>query len=296
MKSGFVSIIGRPNVGKSTLLNKIVNSKISIVCDKSQTTRNNIKGIYNDNDSQIVFIDTPGIHDAKVKLAKEMNNMALNSLNGADVIVYMVDAEFPFGENDLSVINKINKKYKEIIVVFNKIDKTRIDKITKLKDEYRKIFPNSDFIEMVATENFNINELIKLIKSKLNEGPRYYDVDTITENDEIFLIKEIIREKALKSLSQEVPHCLAVYMENITWETNPINIYASIIVEKDSQKGIVIGANGKRIKEIGTKARQSIEALLKKHVYLELNVKVSEDWRNNDQTLVKLGYKTKKEK
>ena len=296
MKSGFVSIVGRPNVGKSTLLNHILNHKISIVSDKSQTTRNNIKGIYNDKDSQIIFVDTPGIHKPHQKLGEEMNNMAINSVNDVDAVILVVDVSQPFGTGDLYLTETLKDLTVPLIICYNKIDLAHLDKATKVKDKYLGIYPNAKTIDIIAKDGFNVDEVISLIKGVINEGPAYYDRDLLTDQDEVFQIKEIIREKTLKILSDEVPHSIAVYMENIEWEENPVPIEASIIVEKESQKPIVIGANGKRIKQIGMAARQPIEALLKKHVYLHLLVKVNEDWRNQDKALENYGYKTKKEK
>lgn len=292
MKSGFVSILGKSNVGKSTLLNNILHAKISIVTDKQQTTRNIIKGIYNDEDSQIVFIDTPGIHKARQKLGEEMNNMALSSIKDAEVVIIVIDASYGIDEEVKKIYQKVNRKHIPLITVINKIDLIKIDRVLKLKEEIADL-SEGPVVEMVAKEGFNVDELIKTIKSMLPEGPQYYDKDTVSDVDVIFQIKEIIREKALNILKDEVPHSLAVYMKEINWDENPLPIYADIIVEKDSQKGIVIGKNGQRLKNIGAKARQSIEALLHKHVYLSLTVKVNEDWRNKDSLLSTFGYKTK---
>ena len=294
MKSGFVTILGHPNVGKSTILNGIVNRKISIVTDKSQTTRNVIKGIYRGKDSQIIFIDTPGIHKPHAKLGVEMNNMAYSSAHEADVNLLVVDASKRFDESDEFLLSHLDINNAPLIIVFNKIDKARITEVETLKAIYRKKLPQSHFIDTVASERFNLEELIATVEKLLPEGPEYYPGNEITDKDEVFQIKEIIREKILKTLRDEVPHSIAIYVNNIDWEENPLHIHASIIVEKDSQKGIVIGANGKRIKEIGLKARKSIEKLLDKHVYLELFVKVQSDWRNNDELLEAYGYKNKK--
>lgn len=294
MKSGFVAILGRPNVGKSTLLNAIVNRKVSIVTDKSQTTRNNIKGIYHGENFQIVFVDTPGIHKPKQKLGQEMNNMAYSAAHEVDANVLVVDASLPFGAGDDYILNHLDINNTPLIIVFNKIDQARIDKVENLKQIYRERFPKSVLIDTVATESFNVDNLIKEITNLLPEGPLYYPDEVITDKDEIFQIKEIIREKVLKILKDEVPHAIAIYMENIEWEQNPVHIRANIIVEKDSQKGIVIGAGGKRIKKIGTWSRQDIEKLLNKHVFLELFVKVQENWRDDAKALENYGYKNEK--
>ena len=293
MKSGFVAIIGRPNVGKSTLLNSILSYKVSIVADKPQTTRNNIKGIYHSDEAQIVFVDTPGIHKPKVKLGEEMDKMAYSSLEEVDACILVVDASKEFGSGDLYLLEKVSIDV-PLFIVINKIDQATIFEVQKLKQIYLEKFPKAKIIETVASEGFNVTDLVKELIKVLPEGPAYYEEETITDQDEIFQIKEIIREKILRILRDEVPHSVAIYMDNIDWEEDPINIKASIVVEKDSQKGIVIGAKGKRIKDIGIKARKDIESLLKKHVYLELFVRVKEDWRNKDSALKEFGYKRDK--
>ena len=294
MKSGFVAILGRPNVGKSTLLNAIINKKVSIVTDKSQTTRNNIMGIYNGEGTQVIFLDTPGIHKPHQKLGQEMNNMAYSAAHDVDVSILVVDASLPFGPGDEYIIEHLDIHNTPLIIVFNKIDLARLDKVEKLKSIYREKFPKALFIDTVASEKFNIDILLKEIEKLLPEGPEYYPVEVYTDKDEVFQIKEIIREKVLKSLRDEVPHAIAVYMDDIDWESNPMHIKATIVVEKDSQKGIVIGAGGKMIKLIGSKARKDIEILLHKHVFLELFVRVSEDWRNQEKEIKKYGYKNEK--
>lgn len=296
MKSGFVSILGRPNVGKSTILNGIINKKVSIVTDKSQTTRNVIRGIYHGENSQIIFIDTPGIHKPHAKLGEEMNVMAYSTAHDVDVNVLVIDASREYGEGDDFIISHLDIKNAPLVIVFNKIDNARITEVQALKDKYNKILPEAIIIETVAKERFNLDVLIKTIEDLLPEGPEYYPVDTITDKDEVFQIKEIIREKVLKILKDEVPHSIAIYINDIDYDSKPLHILATIIVEKDSQKGIVIGAGGKRIKLIGQKAREDIERLLNKHVFLELFVRVQEDWRNNEDLLDKYGYKAKKQK
>jgi GTP-binding protein Era len=294
MKSGFVAILGRPNVGKSTLLNGILNKKISIVTDKSQTTRNAIKGIYNEDDVQIVFTDTPGIHKPKERLGQEMNNMAYGAAHDVDANILVVDASVPFGPGDDYILEHLDIKNAPLILVFNKIDEARLDKVENLKKIYLEKVPNAIMIDTVATDRFNIDTLLNKLIELLPEGPAYYSVEEVTDKDVIFQIKEIIREKVLRNLRDEVPHATAIYMDNIEWEENPIHIRASIIVEKDGQKGIVIGAGGKRIKAIGSQARKDIEILLHKHVFLELFVKVQEGWRDDEKSLETYGYKYKK--
>ena len=291
MRSGFVAILGRPNVGKSTLLNGLINHNVSIVTDKSQTTRNNIIGIYNDEKTQIVFLDTPGIHKPKQKLGQEMNNMAYSAAHDVDVAILVVDASKPFGPGDNYIINHLDIHDRPLIIVFNKIDLARLNETEELKKIYRTFFQEATFIDAVAKEGFNIDEIIKTVSYLLPEGPAYYPPEMITDKDEIFQIKEIIREKVLNTLREEVPHSVAIYMDHIEWEKKPLQIFASIIVEKESQKGIVIGKGGQRIKEIGSKARQSIERLLKQHIFLELQVKVDEGWRDDPSSLKQYGYK-----
>ena len=293
MKSGFVAILGRPNVGKSTLLNGILNEKVSIVTDKSQTTRNAIKGIYNREGVQIIFTDTPGIHKPREKLGVEMNNMAFSAAHDVDVNVLVVDASLPFGQGDEYLLEHLDIKNAPLIIVFNKIDQARLDKVLELKEIYKSKIENALMIDTVAKDRFNIDELLEEIIKLLPEGPAYYAVDEVTDKDVIFQIKEIIREKVLRNLRDEVPHATAIYMESIEWEENPIHIRASIIVEKEGQKGIVIGAGGKRIKAIGSHARRDIEQLLHKHVFLELFVKVQDGWRDDDKSLETYGYKYK---
>ena len=294
MKSGFVAILGRPNVGKSTILNGLINHHVSIVTDKSQTTRNNIIGIYNDENTQIVFLDTPGIHKPTQQLGQEMNNMAYSAAHDVDVAILVVDASKPFGAGDSYIIEHLDIHHVPLIIVFNKIDLARLNKAEELKATYRGYFKDAIFIDTVAKEGFNLDEIIKTVTNLLPEGPAYYPVEMITDKDEIFQIKEIIREQVLKQLREEVPHAIAIYMEHIEWEKKPMQIFASIIVEKDSQKGIVIGAGGQRIKNIGQLARQKIERLLNQHVFLELQVKVDADWRNQPSSLREYGYKYEK--
>ena len=294
MKSGFVSILGRPNVGKSTLLNGILNKKVSIVTDKSQTTRNAIKGIYNAEGVQIVFTDTPGIHKPRERLGQEMNNMAYSAAHDVDVNILVVDASLPFGPGDQYILEHLDIKNSPLILVFNKIDEARLDKVLELKEVYKEKCPDAFVIDTVAKERFNLDVLLNKIIELLPEGPAYYSTEEVTDKDIIFQVKEIIREKVLRNLRDEVPHATAVYMEDIDYEADPIHIKASIIVEKEGQKGIVIGAGGKRIKAIGTQARRDIETLFHKHVFLELFVKVQEGWRDDEKSLETYGYKYKK--
>lgn len=289
MKSGFITILGRPNVGKSTLLNAIIGKKISIISPKSQTTRDAIQGIYNDDDSQIIFVDTPGIHKPKSELGKEMDKIAYYNAKNNDLVLLLIDASRPFSENDLFLTKNVTYKT-PVIVVFNKIDLTNVILINSLKEKYKEFFPESEFIEISAIEKFNIDYLIERIKSYLEEGPQYYDVNTITNKDFTFMVQEIIREKTLKLLDEEVPHSIAVVADEINFNEGK-NIFAKIIVEKDSQKGIIIGKHGSMIKRIGIESRKDIEKLLGYNINLELLVQVVKDWKNSASFLAKIGYK-----
>ena len=290
MKSGFVSLVGRTNVGKSTILNAIIGEKISIVTSKSQTTRDQIIGIYNDNDSQIVFLDTPGIHKPHNELGELLDKRAYSTIRNCELALFVIDASNDLGEGDYYLMDHL-KFDCDMIIVFNKIDLTNIQLITKVKDVYLKKYPNTDFIEISAKEKFNLDGLIKLIKNHLKEGPQYYDVHTITDKDFRFRVQEIVREKALICLKDEVPHGIAVLCDDIDYSKKELEIYAKIIVEKESQKGIVIGKGAKMIKKIGILARKDIEEMLKKHVSLVLNVQVQENWRNSSSFLAKIGYR-----
>lgn len=291
MKSGFVSIVGRPNVGKSTLLNAILKSKISIVTNKAQTTRNNIKGIYNEDDVQIVFLDTPGIHKPFYKLGDEMNNMAYKSFKDIDALILVIDASLKFSSGDEFLIShlKIDDDI-PIFIVFNKIDLTNVVLVNELKEKYHQYFPKAKIIETVASNDFNVDFLLKEIINILPEGPKYYPDDQLSDRDMRFQAKEIIREKALILLDKEVPHSLAVEIEQYKESKNKTIIDACLILEKDSQKGIVIGKNGQMIKKIGSKARKELEDYLGQHVVLNLYVKVEPDWRNKNNLLKQYGY------
>ena len=290
IKSGFVTIIGKPNVGKSTLLNRIIGSKISIVTPKCQTTRNSIQGIYNDKDSQIIFIDTPGIHKPFNELGVALDKVSYSSIRDSDISLLLVDCSKDYNEEDSFLTDKI-KFDNKLIVVFNKIDLTNIELITRIKNKYKEIYPSTDMIEICAKDGFNIPDLITLIKKYLPEGPRYYDETIVTDRDLSFRIQEIIREKILLLLKEEVPHGVLVLVEEIHKEEGRPSIYAKIIVEKESHKGIILGKKGSMIKKIGTYSRQDIEKMIGQHINLELVVNVVENWRNSSRFLVKAGYK-----
>lgn len=285
MRSGFISLVGRSNVGKSTILNAIIGEKISIVTPKRQTTRNSIQGIYNDKDCQIIFVDTPGIHKPINELGEKMDKISYSSIRDCDIAVLVVDAGRKFDDGDQYLFDHLKFDCK-LIIAFNKIDLTNINLINSLKEKYIEHYNPIAVIEMSAIEEFGISDLINKIKENLDEGPQYYDLETLTNIDIKFRVQEIIREKMLLLLKEEVPHSVAVQCTEIVSDVSPVEIYAKIIVERDSQKGIVIGAKGKMIKKIGTKARVDIEKLIGRHVNLQLVVQVVENWRNSSRFLV----------
>ena len=290
MKSGFVSIVGRPNVGKSTILNALLERKISIVTEKAQTTRNAIKGIYDDGEYQIIFIDTPGIHKAHHSLGKIMNRDAFDSTKDVDAIILVVDASRKVDEGDMFIHESLSKNIPTYVVI-NKIDLVRIDQAQAIKAKYQELYPKAKIIEMSAIQHFGLDTLLDEIKSVIKEGPRYFDEDTITDKDSSFFISEVIREKLLNLLKEEVPHNLAVRVDEVKHKSEAVAIHATIIVDRDSHKGIVIGKDVKRIKAIGTRARKDLEEYFQKRIFLELFVSVKEDWLNNPRILKELGYK-----
>lgn len=294
-KSGFVTIIGRPNVGKSTFLNKVLGKKITITSDKPQTTRNNISGIYTSDTSQIIFIDTPGIHKPKHKLGEFMTKEAINTLRSVDLIMFMVDGNERFGSGDQFIIEELKKVRIPVMLIVNKADLT--EDITKLKeniDKYKKAYDFKGIFSISAKRGDNVERLLEDIENELEEGPKYYPDDQITDHPEKFIISELVREKVLRLTREEIPHSVMCLIDNMEYdEKNPrlINIHASIIVERDSQKGIIIGKGGSMIKEIGTLARKDILYLLGNKVFLDLHCKVVKDWRNKDFHLRNYGYK-----
>ena len=290
MKSGFVSIVGRPNAGKSTIINALLERKLSIVTEKAQTTRNSIKGIYDDGEYQIIFIDTPGIHKASHSLGQFMNKEALDSAKDVDANILVVDASKKFDAGDQFINESLSKEI-PLFIVINKIDLMRLPEVQQIKAKYQEMYPNAKILEASAIENFGIDELLKEVKSVIKEGPRYFAEDQVTDKDSSFMISEVIREKLLKLLKDEVPHDLAVRVDEIKSKKEAVYIRATIIVDKESHKGIVIGKNGKRIKAIGMKARTDLEEYYNKRIFLELFVSVKEDWLNNPRILKELGYK-----
>lgn len=289
MKVGYVSIVGKPNVGKSSLLNDIFSRKVSIVTKKAQTTRNAISNIYNDENSQIIFVDTPGIHNFNASINRFMNKASYNSIRGADVTVLMFDASHKFDKQDDFIFEHLQIDSK-LILVLNKIDETNIGLITELKNKLAKIYANKEYklIEMSALRKFNVDELLNAIKEYLPEGPLLFDPndEETTEEKVKFEISEIIREKILLILKEEVPHSIFIDVKSVNFGDD-LSIVAKIIVEKDSQKGILIGKNGSMIKQIGINSRRDLEKEFKQHVQLDLTVTVAKNWRNDEKFLKK---------
>ncbi|MDQ0858340.1 MULTISPECIES: GTPase Era [Bacillaceae] len=292
-KSGFVSIIGRPNVGKSTFLNRVIGQKIAIMSDKPQTTRNKIQGVYTTNESQIVFIDTPGIHKPKHKLGDFMMKVAQNTLKEVDVVLFMINAEEGYGRGDEFIIEKLQHTKTPVFLIINKIDQIHPDQLLPLIDQYRAYYPFKEIIPISALQGNNVDTLLEQIESYLPAGPQYYPADQVTDHPERFIISELIREKVLHLTREEIPHSVAVVIDAIERRDNNQSIYvsATVIVERDSQKGIVIGKQGKMLKEVGQRARVDIEALLGTKVFLELWVKVQKDWRNKMTQLRDFGFR-----
>ncbi len=290
MKSGFVGIIGRPNVGKSSLLNTIMGKKIAITSNKPQTTRNNIQGIYNDEETQMVFVDTPGIHKPKNKLGKLLNKEAYFSMNDTDVILFVVDISTPLGKGDKFIIDMLSEVNKPVILVLNKIDRLPKEQILLKIAEYKDLYNFVEIVPISAIKKDNIDRLLDVIKKYLNDNMRYYEEGTYTNSSTEFIIAELIREKILNLTDEEIPHSITCVVEKIEYEKNIVNINGLIIVDRESLKKIIIGKQGTMIKEIGSLARNDIELLLGKKVYLELYVKVLPKWRDKDRYLQQLGF------
>ena len=291
MKTGFVSIIGKTNAGKSTLINKLVKTKVSIVSPKQQTTRNAIQGIYNDEEAQIVFVDTPGILHPHQKLDEYMNKQAFTSLAGVDAVILLIDSSIPFNkEQDYEIQPRLVTLDCPLFLVFSKIDLTNYLLVNNLKKEYGEMFPKAEIIEISSLKNFNLDDLIKKIKDVLPDGEKYYPDDIKSDHPVSFLIAEMIREQILLLTHEEVPHCVAIKIDKIEKHNDAFNIEAQIICDRDSQKGIIIGKQGRMIKKIGIESRKEIEKLLGRRANLSTVVRVQEKWRNSIQSLRKLGY------
>ncbi|NGP43525.1 GTPase Era [Bacillaceae bacterium SIJ1] len=290
-RSGFISIIGRPNVGKSTLLNRAVGQKIAIMSDKPQTTRNNIQGVRTTEESQMVFIDTPGIHKPKHRLGDFMLKMAVNTLTGVDVILFVVNATEQPGKGDQMIIDRFQSVSTPVILVMNKIDLVHPEDLLPLIDAYNSLYAFNEIIPISAKEGNHFSALLSSIQEKLPEGPQYYPADQVTDHPERFIMQELIREQVLYLTREEVPHSVAVVMDQVKQrESGAVYAAATIIVERKSQKGILIGKEGAMLKKIGQLARTEMERLLGSKIYLELWVKVKEDWRNRPHHLHEYGF------
>ena len=290
MKSGFISLVGRPNAGKSTLINNIVGQKIAIVSDKPQTTRNVIQGIYNDDDCQMVFVDTPGIHKPKHKLGKILNDQAYYTINDVDIILYVVDATSKLGQGDKFVTSVLEKVNKPIILLLNKIDKMTHEEILKKIDEYKDLYNFSEIIPISAIKKNSVEYLVNILKKYLKDDVKYFDDELYTNVNLKFLISEFIREKVLLLTHEEVPHAVTCVTDSIEDNKNNISISATIIVDRENLKKIIIGKNGNMIKKIGMLARRDIETLLNEKVYLDLFVKVVDNWKDKEHFLKENGF------
>ncbi len=291
-KSGFVAIVGRPNVGKSTLLNRIVGQKIAIMSDKAQTTRNKIQGVYTTPEAQLIFIDTPGIHKPKHRLGDFMVEAAYSALKEVDAVLFMISADQKRGRGDDFIIERLKNVRSPVYLIINKIDKIHPDELLGIIEDYSTQMPFAQVIPISATEGNNVERLMDVLVSEMPEGPQYFPDDQVTDHPEYFIVSELIREKVLFLTRDEVPHSVAVVVDSMKRnENDKIHIQATIIVERDSQKGIIIGKGGKMLKQVGTKARKDIENLLGDKVFLELWVKVQKDWRDKKVYLQDFGYR-----
>ena len=294
-KSGFVAILGRPNVGKSTFLNYVMGQKIAIMSDKAQTTRNKIMGIYTTAEEQIVFIDTPGIHKPKTALGDFMVESAYSTLREVDTVLFMVPADEKRGKGDDMIIERLKAAKVPVILVINKIDKVHPDQLLEQIDDFRNQMPFKEVVPISALQGNNINRLMEILKENLEEGFQYFPNDQITDHPERFLVSEMIREKVLHLTREEIPHSVAVVIDSMKRdsETDKIHIQATIMVERDSQKGIIIGKGGSMLKKIGSMARRDIELMLGDKAFLETWVKVKKNWRDKKLDLADFGYSKK---
>lgn len=294
-KSGFVTLIGRPNVGKSTLMNHLIGQKIAITSNKPQTTRNRIQTVFTDERGQIIFLDTPGIHEAKNKLGQYMVSVAERTLKEVDIVLWLVEPSTFIGAGERHIAEQLSKVKTPVFLVINKIDMVKKAEILNFIEAYKNVLNFAEIIPVSALKGENTEVLVKTIFNYLPDGPMYYDEDTITDQSERQIVAELIREKALRLLNEEIPHGIAVSIDKMKERTKDemeiMDIHATIICEKDSHKGIIIGKGGAMLKNIGTKARLEIENLLDCKVNLQLWVKVKKDWRDSDFLLKNYGYK-----
>ena len=292
-KSGFVTLIGRPNVGKSTLMNSLIGQKIAITSNKPQTTRNRIQTVYTSEEGQIVFVDTPGIHKAKNKLGDYMVNVAERTLKEVDVVLWLVEPSNFIGAGEQHIIEQLSKVSTPVILVINKIDTVKKEELLGFIDTYRKEMDFDEIVPVSALKKENTDELIKCIMKYLPYGPAFYDEDTVTDQPQRQIVAEMIREKALRCLDEEIPHGIAVTIEKMKWRGKIVDIEATIICERESHKGIIIGKQGSMLKKIGMNARKDIENMLESKVNLQLWVKVKKDWRDSEFLLKNFGYNQK---
>ena len=293
-KSGFVTLVGRPNVGKSTLMNRIIGQKIAITSNKPQTTRNRIQTVYHDDRGQIVFLDTPGIHKAKNKLGEFMVNAAESTFKEVDLVLWLVEATTYIGQGERHIAQELKKSSAPVILVMNKIDKVRKDELLECMNAYKDILDFAEMVPVSAQNGENVDDLIETMFSYLEEGPQFYDEDTITDQPVRQIVAELIREKALRLLQDEIPHGIAVSIDSMKERPGKNLFYdidATIVCERDSHKGIIIGKQGAMLKRIGTAARKEIEDFLEAKVNLKLWVKVKKDWRDSDFLLKNFGFK-----
>ena len=291
-KSGFVAIVGRPNVGKSTFMNYVLGQKIAIMSDKAQTTRNKIQGVYTKDNAQIVFLDTPGIHKPKHELGEFMVKSAYSALKEVDAVLFMVNVSEKRGPGDDFIIEKLKGIKTPIFLVLNKIDLVTPEVLLERVESYKDALDFAGVFPISVLQGNNVNELMEALIEALPEGPQYYPADQITDHPEYFVVSELIREKILQLTQEEIPHSVAVTVDKMQKdEFDKVHVYANIIVERKSQKGIIIGKGGRLLKEIGTRARRDIQQLLGNKVYLELWVKVDKDWRKRKSNLQEYGYK-----
>ena len=292
-KSGFVTLIGRPNVGKSTLMNSLIGQKIAITSNKPQTTRNRIQTVYTSEEGQIVFVDTPGIHKAKNKLGDYMVNVAERTLKEVDVVLWLVEPSNFIGAGEQHIIEQLSKVSTPVILVINKIDTVKKEELLGFIDTYRKEMDFDEIVPVSALKKENTDVLINCIMKDLTYGPACYDEDTVTDQPQRQIVAEMIREKALRCLDEEIPHGIAVTIEKMKWRGNIVDIEATIICERESHKGIIIGKQGSMLKKIGMNARKDIENMLESKVNLQLWVKVKKDWRDSEFLLKNFGYNQK---
>jgi GTP-binding protein Era len=296
-KTGFVTIIGRPNVGKSTLMNRLIGQKVAITSNKPQTTRNKIKTVYTDENGQIIFVDTPGIHKAKNKLGDYMVNVAQRTITEVDVILWLVEPTTYIGAGEQHIVNQLKQTKTPVILVINKIDTIKKEEVLKFIAAYKDLMDFAEIVPVSARTGNNTDELIKSIYKYLPYGPMYYDEDTLTDQPMRQIVAELIREKALHALDEEVPHGIAVTVERMKERPDGtmVDIDATIICERESHKGIIIGKQGAMLKKIGSNARYEIEKTMEQKVNLKLWVKVRKEWRDNDVMIKNFGYDEKKE-